>query len=357
MGQNTFMNFDKRQAHHGLGTPLVFTGNDLMRLLLPPQPYPDFDTAFERICSGKDLSKAKSCDRARLGRLGKLPVELITYVFEATDLDGAVMLVATHPQLFAIGYASMLVKVKAMAFYNNWAYDRIICIADNARTLPPGFLSTAEKHRLMKWGTKHKAILGGDVPLDDIDGSEGGAVDGKNSPSEERDSQELESAAEVDAYPDQSFHLYQYGCQMPTLDGMARVRRWVPTPSNDLMDRSGGSDGLRLKRLRFALLWSKPCCDLDYPVLINTTKREFLKGKDQEGESMLGMATAVLTVWAGDEGYENLVKRKGEWAGDRLAVISEEEVEELVAEEDGWKEIKVTWDDVARAWGAIVTRR
>lgn len=189
--------------------------------------------------------------------------------------------------------------------------------------------------------------------MGDIDESESGAVDDKNAPSEERDSHELESAHEVAAYADQSFNLYQYGCKMPTLDGMARVRRWVATPSNDLMDRSG-SDGPRLKRLRFALLWSKPCYDLDYPVVINTRKREFLK--DQEGESLLGMAIATLTVWAGDQGYPNLVKREGEWAGDRLAVISEEELEDLIAEEGNWKERKVKWDDVQLTWPAIVTR-
>ncbi|KAF9494699.1 hypothetical protein BDN71DRAFT_1448453 [Pleurotus eryngii] len=55
----TSMNFDKRQAHRGLGTLNQFTGNDLVRLLLPPQPYPDLGTAFERICSGYGLSQGE----------------------------------------------------------------------------------------------------------------------------------------------------------------------------------------------------------------------------------------------------------------------------------------------------------
>ncbi|KAF7421336.1 hypothetical protein PC9H_011859 [Pleurotus ostreatus] len=342
------MNFDKRQVHNGLGKFWEFTGDALVRLLTSPRPYPDLDAAFERIYNGYDIAKARSCDRARLGRLGKLPVELITYVFEATDLDGAAMLVAAHPQLFAIGYASMLAKIKAISLFNNWSYDRIICIGDYARTLPADFLSAAERHRLMKWGVKHKAILDeyGDAPLDDIVEGGSAAPNCEAAPSQERDAHELGLASEVAAYTDQSFHLYQYGCKMPSLYDMVCSRKCSPTLSYDLLWRCDDLDGRRLGRLESALLWFKPCYYLDCPVLINTTKCEFLKGVDEEGESILDMAIPVLTVWGADEGYTHTVKREGEWAGDRLAIISEEELEDLMEEEEGWKERKIKWDDV-----------
>ncbi|KAF4588413.1 hypothetical protein EYR40_009963 [Pleurotus pulmonarius] len=342
------MNFDKRQVDSGLGKFWEFTGNALVRLLMPPKPYPNLGVAFKSIYIGHDISKAKSYDRTRLGRLAKLPIEIIIYIFEATDLDGAAMLVAAHPQLFIIGYASILAKIKAISLFNNWAYDRIICIGDYARTLPRDFLSIAEKHRLMKWGIKHKAILDefGDAPLDDIIEGEHGAINGGH------DAHEAGLVKEVAAYEDQSFHLYLYGSPMPSLYDMACSRKCSPTLSYDLRERSNKLDGRRLGRLNYTLVGFNPYCDLDYPVLINITKSEFLKGVDEEGESIIGMAIPVLTVWGDDEGYTETIKREGEWAGDRLAIISEEELGKLVKKEEGWKERKVKWDDVKMIWRA-----
>ncbi|KAL4257098.1 hypothetical protein AB1N83_011454 [Pleurotus pulmonarius] len=339
MGQYfQFMNFDKRQVHSGLGKFWEFTGNELVKFLMPPKPYPDLDAAFKSIYIGHDVSKAKSCYNTRLGRLGKLPVELITYIFGATDLDGATMLAAAHPQLFVIGYASLLAKIKAISLLNNWAYDRIICIGDCAQTLPTDFLSAADKHQLMEWGMKRKAIIDEFrvAPSDGIIEGERGVRNGAATALKKHDGHEAGIVDEVAAYTDQSFHLYQYGSTMPSLCDMA----WLQL------------DGRRLLRLESTLLWFKPYYDLDYPVLINITKSEFLKGVGQEGQSILGKALPVPTVWGVDEGHTKTIKREGEWAGDRLAIVSEEELGKLVKKEEGWKERKVKWDDVKMIWRA-----
>ncbi|KAL4256871.1 hypothetical protein AB1N83_012181 [Pleurotus pulmonarius] len=353
MGQYyKFINFDKRQVHGSLGKFGEFTGNGLVKVLIAPQLYPALDVAFKSIFIGYDLSTATSFLKAGLGRLGKLPVELLTYIFEYSDLDGAAMLGATHAQLFVIGYASIVQKIEDIALFNNWAFERIICVGDYATTLPAGFLSTAEKHRLMTWGIKHKAILDehGDAPLDDI--VEYSAPNSTTDSAEEGtpDVRDIELAKALAAYEDQSFYLYSYGCKMPSLYGMARSRMCSPTLSYDLEARCRvvPMDRRCISRLDAALVRFNPYSmynDLGDAVLVNTTKREFVRAVDDEGKWVLDAAIPLLTVWGADE-YAERVKREGAWAGDRLAIVSEEDLEELMEEEDGWTERKQKWEDV-----------
>ncbi|KAJ8697339.1 hypothetical protein PTI98_004150 [Pleurotus ostreatus] len=111
-----FINFDKHQVHE---PPMRkfgdLGGNGIVSNLMALEPYPKLDTALTRIFLGYNPSKALLCNRAELGRLGKWPVELIALIFDATDLDGAIMLCVTHAQLFAIGYSTTLAKAKTIA--------------------------------------------------------------------------------------------------------------------------------------------------------------------------------------------------------------------------------------------------
>lgn len=305
----------------------------------------------ELVYSGYDLSKALSYDRAALGCLGKLPIELIALIFDATDLDGAAMLCVTHAQLFAIGYSSTLAKAKTIALSNNWAYDRIICIGDYSDSLPAGFLSPAEKHRLMKWWITRKAGLDGEVedtPLDDIGGATG-SEDGAAGERKARDSELDEALA---AFEDQSFHLYTYGRDMPMLRDISVAGSWSTELERDHIYRMKTSpvDAKRL-RLTSTVMRFNPYdphtpprsynCDWDTAVFINTTKREFVPAMDEQGEWVLDMAIPVLSVWGHEDGYGDMMK--GKWAGDRLAIISAEELEGLMQEEDGWTERKERW--------------
>ncbi|KAF4602890.1 hypothetical protein AB1N83_013245 [Pleurotus pulmonarius] len=321
-----------------------------------PRPYPSLATAFRITFIGHDFAEAESCNGPSLGLLGTLPTELLISIFELTDLAGAVMLGATHAHLFVIGYTSIIARIQSTKLLTNWAYDRIICLGDWTRTLPPGFPSDAEKHRLMHWGLAHKAILdkGMDAPLD--------ALPTPSAP-EAAPSAAAEREHEVAAYMDQSFHLYAYGCAMPSASDLRHSGssamillfqhvRMVHT----VLDR-GRLDLLTymLLRVNQRNLFVLDDNELRDAVLINTTKREFVrtraKGEGGLGVRTIEMAIPVLTICTNDgddgdgDGDEESCKLEGEWAGDRLAIVSEQELGRLVQNEDGWTEKMVKWED------------
>ncbi|KAF9489490.1 hypothetical protein BDN71DRAFT_301235 [Pleurotus eryngii] len=210
----------------------------------------------------------------------------------------------------------------------------------------------------MRWGIKYKMFLDelGDPPWGDIieSGASDSESEAESAPADQDGAQG--SAQPVDAlaaYADQSFHLYSYSCTMPSLyEVVAFSRECAPTLSHDLRDRSRASplDNHRITRLTNTLFRfdpCKPCNDaLDKAVLINTTKREFVRALDDEGRWVLEMAIPLLTVWDCVGGYGQEAKREGEWAGDRLAIVSGEELEGLMEGEDGWTEKKRRWEDV-----------
>lgn len=313
-----------------------------------------------RTYSGHDLAAAASCHRPALGRLCTLPTELLVYIFKFTDLDGAAMLAATHAHLFVIGYASIRARIQAVKLRTNWAYDRIICFGDWARKLPPGFLSDAEKHRLIRWRIAHKATLdiGMGAPLDTLPERDALHTHTETETAEEREERKRELAA----YEDQSFHLSAYADGMPSLYSMANSASSFPTLSYKLVRRARASpvDRRRIRGLTDTLLRvdsrelrSPHDDELREAVLINTTKREFVPARGRaeggRGEMTIEIALAVLTIWAGEDGDgeedEQRYTLEGEWAGDRLAIVSQEEVERLVQNEDGWTEKKVKWED------------
>ncbi|KAF9489489.1 hypothetical protein BDN71DRAFT_1512061 [Pleurotus eryngii] len=72
-----FVNFDKRQVYSGLGKSGEFAGKGVVKILMPPRPYPNVDIAFTSIFIGYDLARATSRHGPGLGRLDRLPVELL----------------------------------------------------------------------------------------------------------------------------------------------------------------------------------------------------------------------------------------------------------------------------------------
>ncbi|KAL4264304.1 hypothetical protein AB1N83_008102 [Pleurotus pulmonarius] len=346
-----FINFDKHQVHQ---PPMrkfgELGGNGIVSNLIALEPYPKLDTALTRIFLGYNPSNALSCNRAALGRLGKLPVELIALIFRATDLDGATMLCITHAQLFAIGYSTALVKAKAIALSNNWAYDRIILFGDYSDSLPAGFLSPAERYHLMKWGIARKAAAGEESegsPLEDV----GGPTDPEDEDKGGREARERQRDEALATYEDQSFHLYTYGGDMPPLHGASRAGEWSAEVEYGRMRRTKSSrlDAKRLHRTRVLMHFNpynprlrRISYTYETGVLINITKRDFVPAVDEEGRWVLDLAIPVLIVWGHDDGYPGNMM-KGKWAGDRLAIISAEEMKMRMQEEDGWTERKERW--------------
>ncbi|KAF7439719.1 hypothetical protein PC9H_000055 [Pleurotus ostreatus] len=348
---NRSINFDKRQIRT-LGNFPGFTGFGVIKNLMLPRPFPALDTVFSSIFPGHNLAAAASFNKPALGRLGTLPTELLVYIFNLSDFDGAAMLGATHAHLFVIGYASIRARIQSVKPRTSWAYDRIICFGDWACTLPHGFLSDAEKHRLMRWRIAHKDTLdiGMGAPLDALPERT------ETETAEERE----ERKHEVAGYEDQSFHLAAYA------SGMLRYElnssSSYPSLSAKLVRRAHTSpvDQRRIRGLEDTL-WRVADRELRSPrddelreaVLVNATKREFVWARGREeggrGEMTIEIALAVLTIWAGEDGDgepdEKRYTLEGEWAGDRLAIVSQEEAERLMQTEEGWTEKKVKWED------------
>ncbi|KAF4574231.1 hypothetical protein EYR40_006057 [Pleurotus pulmonarius] len=178
------INFDKRQT--GGGVPFqALPGYTIIPNLVAPRPYPTLDAVFPAIFPGHDLSKVKSVHANKIGRLGKLLVELIVYIFDATDLEAVIVLGTTNAQLFVIGYRSIVKK---------------------------GFLSIPEKHRLVQWAAEHEVIL----ELNRCWGLP--FPDNTTTDLEEIDSEDERDPVNVVAeYERQDFHLFAYASLMPSL--------------------------------------------------------------------------------------------------------------------------------------------
>ncbi len=280
--------------------------------------------------SGHDLSKVKSIHANKIGCLGKLPVELIVYIFDATDLEAVIMLGTTNAQLFVIGYRSIVKKVKAYVLIDNWAYDRIISIGDGESALPDGFLSTPEKHRLVQWAAEHEVIL----ELNRCWGLP--FPDDTTTDLEELDFEDERDPVNVVAeYERQDFHLFAYASLMPSL-----LKMHETLPRNNALRHlhRRSLDMHRSNRIKVELLGFEPC---EYEgknwVLFNITKKEFMRNK---GTNIFDDTIPMLIAWGYDDGPPP-IKREGDWAGDRLAMLPEHRFNDILEKEEGWVEKKL----------------
>ncbi len=141
------------------------------------------------------------------------------------------------------------------------------------------------------------------------------------------------------------------GGDMPPLHGASRAGEWSAEVEYGRIRRTKSSrlDAKRLHRTRVLMHFNpydprlrRISYTYETGVLINITKREFVPAVDEEGRWVLDLAIPVLIVWGHDDGYPGNMM-KGKWAGDRLAIISSEEMKERMQEEDGWTERKERW--------------
>ncbi|KAF4574220.1 hypothetical protein EYR40_006069 [Pleurotus pulmonarius] len=295
-------------------------GSDAALLLATRPPFITLEEAFKKIFSYDAPSIA---DRKVLGQLGRLPIEIIAQIFAALSIKEALIFGLSHGHIFVIGWPTIKKEISYAAFVDYWSGDRVIHLGDYARTLPEGYLNDEEKFALMKC-----AIENSEESDDDSDKATGDDDDADS------------RSRQLAAFKDQTFGLRRrYG-----LYSERQIKSW----------RSKHGSVTDLYRCRITLLemrrvlkvsdvlesyrWgpsdSAPDRFVD-SVLVNHTKREYVRAVDTAGRYVLDDAIPLLTVWE-DELH-------GDWAGDRLALPSVEEFEKMLAGEEGWKEKVGEW--------------
>ncbi len=183
----------------------------------------------------------------------------------------------------------------------------------------------------MNWAIKHRKVMWRDPPLDKI-----------NHELEAKELSEIEAQEakrKLGAYKDQSFALFQYGCSMPSVRSLERNARWDPYPFT--WRRHGKLDTQRIDVLEREVLRFDPY-EYDHKTLmfVNLTKREYVRAVDGEGNDVLYAAIPLLAGWGDDESM------RGEWAGDRLGILTQDAFESRVRRDsDGkWVEKVGKWE-------------
>ncbi|KAF9491968.1 hypothetical protein BDN71DRAFT_1509873 [Pleurotus eryngii] len=298
MGQYyRFINFDKRQSTRDVGKYGMFSRKTIIWNLMAPtgSEFLKLKDMFKVVFS-YEMPKSNALSRPALGHLGKLPNELITYVFKAATLEDAITLAVTHGHLFIIGYSDIISKIKCAhpSIITNWSYDRIICFGDWAETLPENYLSMTEKLGLMEWAIKHQDVYYA-PPLDDV-------IDDVV-PKELTDAEARELEHTLAAFEDQTFSLNKYSRSMREYDEEA----------------------------------------YNTALLINVSKKEFIRAMDPEGHDVLHAVIPLLTLWGAEDGDGG---RKGRWAGDRLAIVRKEVFDDMAqaSGQEEWIEEHIKWD-------------
>ncbi len=273
-------------------------------------------------------------DRSALGSFGKLPTELIHHILDAAGLHDGLMLSATNGQFFTICYPCIQARIKRIEATSFWSHDRVICIGQGETTLPDGCLTEDEKNAIVTWAWWY------DFDFNEQNG-ERPEFDIPSKTMVEATLDEIETEEYVVMCEDLGMTLYRYGCAMPALSDPDRLELAVPSKIIKSNEVSKG-DRQRIIQLRrlavYRLGLEHPTLRRTDKVLVNITKREYVMATDREGRYVLEKAIPQLTCWGREEGEH------GDWAGDRLAVISCSELEEKLQQEEGWKEKVEQWD-------------
>ncbi|KAF4604688.1 hypothetical protein EYR40_003466 [Pleurotus pulmonarius] len=273
-------------------------------------------------------------DRSALGSFGKIPTELIHHILDAAGLHDGLMLSATNGQFFTICYPCIQARIKRVEATSFWSHDRVICIGQGETTLPDGCLTEDEKNAIMTWAFWY------DFDFNEQDGERPGFC----IPSKRLVKGTLniiETEEYVHMCEDLGMTLYRYGCAMPALSDPDRLELAVPSKiiKADEVSKGDRQRIIQLRRLVVDRLGLEhPTLRRTDKVLVNITKREYVMATDREGRYVLEKAIPQLTCWGTKEGEH------GDWAGDRLAVISCSELEEKLQQEEGWKEKVEQWD-------------
>lgn len=260
-------------------------------------------------------------DKAALGKLAAFPTELLVFIFEAADLAEAFMLAATNGQLLVIGYASMVSKLLRHPTGTQWSYDRVICLGDwETESLPPNFLTTDEKLEVLQW------------TLEDQEGEE-------DHPPEETSISHIiprcpASVHDLATYEDQTFGLYRYGekgMDIPSSHWSSRLQlRQVTRILKILYGSELPKEDHRIcDLLQREIIWRGKYAR-DTLVLVNITKYQYVRAVNTKGEHVLDYALSQLTCWG-------QAREHGEWAGDRLAIVPNNILDEWVQRDNRWR--------------------
>ncbi|KAF9491585.1 hypothetical protein BDN71DRAFT_1592249 [Pleurotus eryngii] len=342
MGQYfQFINFDKHQSTHEIGKiNEIYEGTIIKNLMVPiVSAFPKLEDVFKQVF-GYEIPRSFALDRTALGHLGKLPNELITYIFHAATVEGALALGIAHGYLFAIGYSEIIAQTKRThpVMITNWSYDRIICLGDCAELLPPNYLSLTEKGTLMEWSVKHGEHSNESSPSGKLD-DDGDDI----APTDVTDLQPQELERALTTFEDQTFSLWNYGYSMPSIFPLERRAFSRYPPSNNchwwhrVDDGRARKFGCQIARINLHRY------QYSTRVLVNVTKKQFLRATDASGHNTLPVAVPLLTLWGGVDAGE---KRVGPWAGDRLAIVPHEVFEDMRREEpdEEWGERFINWN-------------
>ncbi|KAF7433851.1 hypothetical protein PC9H_005817 [Pleurotus ostreatus] len=305
-----------------------FDGHCAALLLAARPPLITLEKAFKEIFKYDAPGVA---DRAALGQLGQLPIELIAQIFTPLSIKEALVFGLTHGHLFVIGWQVIKKKICRVVFVDDWSDSRIICLGDYASTLPEGYLSDEEKFSLMKSAIKRDR----DDEADEDDGDVSDEAAG-----EDHDGNSL--SLRLAAFKDQTFGLYD---ESQLMYSERRIKSWRVSHSSvsDLYRRRISKLEMRRvaatsRELEFYYRcgpWHIEPQRFADSVLVNNTKREYVRAVDAAGRYVLDDAIPLLTVWKD--------RMHGDWAGDRLALPSVEEFETMLAGEEGWKEKVGEW--------------
>lgn len=211
-----------------------------------------------------------------LGVLESLPAELIAMMSSYMGLISSIAFGVTNSQILALAYPS--ISEQMMDFWSDtllWSHCRIVYIGDYAEDLPDSCLSEEER---------------------------------------------LELAAEFDEAD--ADDLYTIAASFEH-NGLGRRSLAV-------------GDELRGKLpykeyYQYRCLYNLPTPPKDWGVLVNTTKKQFINASTI-GVDLQTMIVPLI-IWAGEDTKRFGVNNQGPWAGDRIAIISEEDFATRVAED------------------------
>ncbi|KAF4573453.1 hypothetical protein AB1N83_003580 [Pleurotus pulmonarius] len=332
MAPFNYINLDKHQAHKidwERRDPAWDHWPSITNNLEAPTPFYDIETVF-RQTFGYDLSDL-IINRTALGSLGKLPTELIYHIFEAAGLHDGIILSAANGQLFVIGYPCMKAKIRNIDAMTCWGYDRIICVGELGTTLPENYLTDDEKNEIMTWSWWYD-------PGDEEEEPPKFEIPSKSLI--EATMKDLEPEDYIDMHEYLAEIFYDYGCAMPTLDDVTCQRRRMYSFPRHIIEHPELSedDGERLVQLQrlvvFRMGLESNTIDM---ALVNVSKREYIRTMDIN-RYVLHDVIPVLTCWGAEE------EERGDWAGDRLALITWDALKVRMQEEDGWEAKTERWD-------------
>ncbi|KAF9492067.1 hypothetical protein BDN71DRAFT_1433475 [Pleurotus eryngii] len=136
---------------------------------------------------------------------------------------------------------------------------------------------------------------------------------------------DLEPKDHVDMCESLATIFYNYGCAMPAME-----------------DELSEDDTERIVQLQRLVVFREGLeSDTDDMAPVNVSKREYIRTVNAI-RCALDDVIPVLTCWGAEE------EERGDWAGDRLALVTWNQLKEMMQKNDRWKEKIECWasDDV-----------